>query len=175
MKKRNMGNILFIVPLPPPVHGSSLMCRQIQQSEMINSTFDCTYVNLSTSRSNAEVNKFTPCLLIKKSIRFFKIYLNVFWHLLTHHPDIAYLSITCHGIGFLKDASFVLLCKSFNCKIVLHQHNKGMKDYVHKPIYRWLLPFVYKNSTVILLSWLLYDDISLVVSRSQIRICPNGI
>ncbi|WP_295876845.1 hypothetical protein [uncultured Akkermansia sp.] len=101
--------------------------------------------------------------------------MNVLWKLITHRPDIAYLAITCHGIGFLKDAPFVLLCKLFGCKIVLHQHNKGMKAYVDKPVYRWLLPLVYKKSTVILLSWLLYDDISAVVQREQVKVCPNGI
>lgn len=175
MRKRNVKNILFIVPLPPPIHGSSLMCRQIQQSEMINSTFDCTYVNLSTSRSNAEVDQFSPWLLFKKGTRFIGAYVNVLWELITHRPDTAYLAITCHGIGFLKDAPFVLLCKLFGCSIVLHQHNKGMASYVNRPVYRWLLPLVYRRSMVILLSWLLYDDISDVVTPEQVKICPNGI
>lgn len=151
------------------------MCGQIRQSSLINSSFDCSYVNLSTSRNNAEIDHFSSWLVLKKGMRFIGAYMNVLWKLITHRPDIAYLAITCHGIGFLKDAPFVLLCKLFGCKIVLHQHNKGMKAYVDKPVYRWLLPLVYKKSTVILLSWLLYDDISAVVQREQVKVCPNGI
>ena len=46
---------------------------------------------------------------------------------------------------------------------------------VNKLPYKWMLPLVYKNTKVILLSWHLYEDISKVVKREQILICPNGI
>ena len=79
------------------------------------------------------------------------------------------------GIPFLKDAPFVLLCKLFGRKIVLHQHSKGMSTCSRKPLYRWLLPLVYRKTTVILLSWQLYDDVADVVTREQVKICPNGL
>lgn len=167
--------ILFIVPLPPPVHGSSMVCRQIQQSEKINLAFDCRFVNLSTSRGNDEVAGFAPLLLLKKGGRFIASFFLSLWQLMVFRPQKCYVAIACRGVGFLKDAPFVLLAKLFGCKIILHQHNKGMAKYVNKPIYRWLLPLVYRHATVILLSWLLYDDISSVVKREQVRICPNGI
>ena len=167
--------LLFIVPLPPPVHGSSMVCQQIRQSEKINTAFHCRYVNLSTSRGNDEVEGFSPLLLLKKGYRFIVSFIQTFRYLLFFRPQKCYVSITCHGVGFLKDAPFVLLAKLFGCKIILHQHNKGMAAYANKPIYRWLLHIVYRNSTVILLSWLLYDDVSGVVKREQVRICPNGI
>ena len=50
-----------------------------------------------------------------------------------------------------------------------------MAAYVDKPVYRWLLPLVYRKTNIILLSWLLYDDIAAVVKREQVKICPNGI
>ena len=46
---------------------------------------------------------------------------------------------------------------------------------VRRPLYRWLLPLVYKNAKVILLSWHLYPDIEKVVKREDVMICPNGI
>ena len=173
MQKKS--RILFIVPLPPPVHGSSMVCRQIQQSEKINAAFDCRFVNLSTSRGNDEVAGFSPLLLLKKGGRFICSFLQTFWLLLVFRPQKCYVAIACRGLGFLKDAPFVLLAKLFGCKIFLHQHNKGMAGCVNKFPYRWLLPMVYRHATVILLSWLLYDDVSSVVKRDQVRICPNGI
>ena len=175
MSKVSRERILFIVPLPPPVHGSSMVSMQIQQSEKINAAFDCRYVNLSTSRGNDEVAGFSPLLLLKKGVRFIASFLQTFWQLLIFRPQKCYVAIACRGVGFLKDAPFVLLAKMFGCKVILHQHNKGMAGYVDKPIYRWLLPLVYRDATVILLSWLLYDDVSAVVMREQVRICPNGI
>lgn len=167
MRKR----ILFIVPLPPPVHGSAMMCRYIMDSRLINDTFQCDYVNLSTSRRMDEIGKRS----INKIWRFVGSYFIVLGKLLIHRYDACYLAITCHGIGFLKDAPFVLLCKLFGCKVIIHQHNQGMANDVGRWPYRWLFPLVYKNTTVILLSWKLYPDVEKVVKREQVTVCPNGI
>lgn len=161
--------------LPPPVHGQSMVCQQIRQSEVINSLFDCRYVNLSASRTADEVSSYGLRQVIRKIGRLAEAFLQTLLHLIIFHPDTCYLTITCHGIPFLKDAPFVLLCKMFGCKIVLHQHNKGMAIYAHKPIYRQILRLVYRNATVILLSWRLYDDIADIVKQEQVNICPNGL
>lgn len=163
--------ILFIVPLPPPVHGSAMMCQYIHDSQLINEAFRCDYVNLSTSRRMEEIGKQS----LAKVFRFIGSYFIVLWHLLRHRYAACYLAITCHGIGFLKDAPFVVLCKLFGCKVIIHQHNKGMARDVDRWPYRWLLSLVYRNTTVILLSWKLYPDIERVVKREQVVICPNGI
>lgn len=168
MKK---SRILFITPLPPPVHGSAMVSQYIKDCRLIQDTFDADFVNLSTSRSMDEIGKRN----VKKIFRFVGAYLTVLLKLLFHRYDLCYLAITCHGNGFLKDAPFVLLCKLFRRKIVIHQHNKGMSECVDKQPYRWLLPLVYKNTKVILLSWYLYPDIEKVVQKEQVVMCPNGI
>ena len=102
-------------------------------------------------------------------------YLKTLWLLLTHRYDLCYLAITCHGIGFLKDAPFVWLCKMFGCRVLIHQHNKGMSNCIERWPYRWLIPYIYKRARVMLLSWHLYPDIAKVVKREQVVICANGI
>ena len=163
--------ILFIAPLPPPVHGSAMVSQYIKDSRVVNEAFDCDFVNLSTSRSMEEIGKGG----IKKLFRFLASYLIVLWKLITHRYSLCYLAITCHGMGFLKDAPFVLLCKLFCRKVVLHQHNKGLSRDVARWPYRWLMPLVYRNTTVMLLSWHLYEDISAVVKREQVVVCANGV
>lgn len=163
--------ILFITPLPPPVHGSAMVSKYIQECKELNEVAECDFVNLSTSRHIDEIGKNS----IKKYIRFIGAYLITLWKLITHRYSLCYLAITCHDAGFLKDAPFVLLCKLFRRKIVIHQHNKGMQGCVDRQPYKWLLPLVYKNTKVILLSWHLYPDIEKVVKREQVIICPNGI
>lgn len=171
MANHKKKRILFVVPLPPPIHGSAMMCKYIKDSKLINNTFECDYVNLSTSRRMDEIGKRS----IKKIFRFISSYFIVIVKLLVHHYDICYLAITCHGIGFLKDAPFVLLCKLFGRKVIIHQHNKGMANDVYRWPYRWLLPLTYRKTFVILLSWKLYPDVEKVVERKQVMICPNGI
>ena len=169
------SKILLICPLPPPVHGSSIVSQSIKDSAVLNEAFEMDFVNLSTSRKVEEIGKQSLLLYAKKALRFIGIYTSTFWKLTIHKYDLCYLAITCHGVGFLKDAPFVLLCKLFGRKVVIHQHNKGMAKDVDRPIYRWLLPLVYKNAKVILLSWHLYPDIEKVVKREDVMICPNGI
>ena len=163
--------ILFIAPFPPPVHGSAMVSQQIRDCRVINSVFRCDYVNLSTSRRMDEIGKHSAVKLWRMALAFIK----TFWLLLIKRYSLCYLAITCHGGGFLKDAPFVLICKLFGRKIIIHQHNKGMTADVDRWPYRWLLPLVYKNAKVILLSWLLYPDIERVVPKENVVVCPNGI
>lgn len=172
---KNKPRILFIATFPPPIHGSAMVSQQIKDSKLINDAFDGDYVNLGTSRKMGEIGKGGMWLNLKKLWRFAGSFLKTFGLLLTHRYDLCYCAITCHGSGFLKDAPFVLLCKMFGRKIVIHQHNKGMAKDVDRPVYRWLLPMVYRHAKVILLSWHLYPDIEKVVDRKDVLICPNGI
>ena len=170
MKVRNT-HILFITPLPPPVHGSAMVSQYIKDSELIRGEFDCDFVNLSTSRRMDEIGKGGA----KKLLRFAGSFFLLFYKLLVHRYDLCYLAITCHGVGVLKDAPFVLLCKLFGRRIVIHQHNKGMSGCIDRWPYRWLIPYIYKHARVILLSWHLYPDIAQAVKREQVMICANGI
>lgn len=167
--------ILYIATFPPPIHGSAMVSLQIKESKLINDAFDGDYVNLGTSRTMEEIGKGGIWLNFKKLGRFAGSFLKTFGLLLTRRYDLCYCAITCHGSGFLKDAPFVLLCKMFGRKIVIHQHNKGMAKDVDRPVFRWLLPMVYRHTKVILLSWHLYPDIEKVVDRKDVLICPNGI
>ena len=163
--------LLFVTPLPPPVHGSAMVSRYIKDSELVRSSFQADFVNLSTSRKMDEIGKNSPM----KIFRFVRSYWQVFFRLLVHRYDLCYLAITCHGVGFLKDAPFVLLCKWLGRKVVIHQHNKGMERFVDRKPYKWLLKRVYGGTHVILLSWKLFSDVERIVRKEQVCICPNGI
>lgn len=175
MSNASRPRILYLAPLPPPIHGSAMVSEQIRNSKVVNEAFDGDFVNISTSRKMCEIGKGGLWLTLQKTIRFLVSFLKTLGLLLTHRYDLCYCAITCHGSGFLKDAPFVLLCKLFRRKILIHQHNRGMANYVDRPIYHWLLPLVYKNTKVLLLSWYLYPDIERVVKRENIIVCPNGI
>lgn len=167
----NKPKILFIVPLPPPVHGSAMVSQQIKDSKLISDSFLCDWVNLSTSRSMDEIGQRNPV----KIWRFLFALFITFWKLLTHRYALCYIAIACRGSGFLKDAPFVLLCKLFRRKMVIHHHNKGMANDVDRMPFKWLMPMVYKKAKVILLSWRLYFDIEKIVPKENVMICPNGI
>lgn len=160
-----------MAPLPPPVHGSSVVSKQIKDSKLINDAFRCDFVNNSNSRKMNEIGKFP----IAKIGRYLGAYFCMLWKLLTHRYDLTYLAITVNGIGFLKDWPFAITARLLSRHHVIHQHNKGMDGYVEKWPYSWMLRSCYKNAKVILLSWKLYEDISKVVSEEQVMVCPNGL
>lgn len=163
--------ILFIIPLPPPVHGSSMMSMYIKGSKIINDNSKCDYINLSMSRRMDEIQKFS----VNKIFRFLLSYIKTLFFLITRKYDTCYLATSCFGIPFLKDAPFVLMCKLFCKNVIIHFHNKGMKNYSSKPFYKWVYKLVYKNTIVILLSELLFDDVKEIIRKEQVKICPNGI
>ena len=39
--------ILFIMHMPPPVHGAAMVGQWIHDSKLINKTFECHYINPS--------------------------------------------------------------------------------------------------------------------------------
>lgn len=163
--------VLFVATLPPPVHGAAMMGKCIHDSSVVNGTFDADWVNLSTSRSLSDVSRFG----LAKAFSVLAVYGRVLLRLLGHRYDCCYVTATCYGRGFLKDAPAVLFCKLFCRNVVLHHHNKGMSLYSGRPFYRWLMRLVYRGTRVMLLSEKLYDDVSAIVSREQVLTCPNGI
>lgn len=162
--------ILFIVPLPPPVHGSTVMAQSIKESKLINDTYACDYVNLTTSRSTAEIGRFN----VMKIVRITGAYIKTLVKLMTKHYDLCYAAISFHG-GLLKDAPFVLLSKLFGKKVIIHLHGKGASNDAENGFYRWLLRKTLNDTKVIMLSWHLYPDVSQFVKKEDVTIIPNGI
>ncbi len=168
--KKAKPKVLFIVPLPPPVHGSTVVAQSIKDSKLINDTYACDYINLTTSRSTAEIGRFN----LMKVVRITGAYIQILVKLMTKHYDLCYAAISFHG-GLLKDAPFVLLCKLFRKKVVIHLHGKGASKDAEKGFYRWLLQKTFKNTKVIMLSWHLYPDVAQFVKKEDVTIIPNGI
>ncbi len=166
-----MKKILFILHIPPPIHGSSIIGQQIKESKVINDKFECKYVNLGTSKSVDEIGK-------NHFSKIF-IYLNILFsttkNLIYFRPDLCYIAITAKGVAFYKDAIIAILVKLFGVKVIYHFHNKGVSNYQHKFWYNILYRLVFKNSSVILLSKYLYYDIKKYVAESDVYYCPNGI
>lgn len=49
--------ILFILHLPLPVHGAAMVGKYIHDSKLINSEFDCHYINLITAKSLQDIGR----------------------------------------------------------------------------------------------------------------------
>ena len=166
-----MKNILFLLHIPPPVHGSSVVGLMIKDSDLINKEFSCNYINLLASQNVAE----SGTINIKKLLGFAVTCYKVLVTISQKRPNLCYLALTTTGAAFFKDLLLVALLKLFRIKRIYHLHNRGISLHQNKAIYRICYKFVFKNAEVILLSKRLYSDIQSFVPETNIHICPNGI
>lgn len=166
-----MKKILFILHLPPPIHGASMVGRNIKDSLVINRTFECDFINLGISQSVDEIGK--------KPFKKIGRYLFTFWQVIkkitTGKPHLCYMTLTGKGFAFYKDALIVFILKLFGVNIIFHFHNKGVSIHQNRYIDDFLYRKVFKNSWAILLSKSLYFDIEKYIPISRVYFCPNGI
>lgn len=166
-----MKKVLFILHLPPPVHGASLVGAQIRDSRRISECFDTKFMNLSASQELEEIGHFS----FRKVSFVLRLLKEVRKTVRTWKPDLVYVTPTSRRPGFLKDYVLVRMLKREGCRIIAHMHNTG----VRKCQDRWLDHFLYSRFfpgiQVIQLSERLYPDIRKYVPPASVFVCPNGV
>jgi len=165
------NRILFILHLPPPIHGAAMVGQYIKESKLVQDTFTGKYINLSTSKQVDEIGKSS----LFKLFTFFRLYLKVISALIRNRFDLCYITINSKGTGFYKELIIVAIVKFFRVPIVYHYHNKGVTDCKESFINRMLHRFQLNKSRTILLSPLLYNDIEHFISKDRVYYCPNGV
>lgn len=167
MKKK----ILFVLHLPPPIHGAAMVGNFIKESKYLNDSFESDYINLTTSYHLHQIGKAG----IGKLTALLKIQVRLYQALLTKKYDLVYVSLNSHGPGFYKDFLIVLLLKSMRKRIVYHFHNKGVSTNQNKPLNHLLYRVTFRKTKSILLSRLLYTDVAKYVDKSHVFYCANGV
>ena len=163
--------ILYVMHLPPPVHGASMVGQYIHDSKLINKQFECRYINLMTASSLEDIGKIGYSKLksfgtLLKSIR---------KEIAEFRPNYVYVTPNAKGGAFYKDYIVVLLLKTLGCKIIVHYHNKGVSTRQDKWLDNILYQRFFKGIKVILLGKSLYKDVEKYVKWDDVYICPNGI
>ena len=169
MKKK----ILFLVQLPGPIHGVSLVNKSIIKSRAIKNNFNIRFINISTTKINREIDIF----------KFYKIFilisiiLKLLKNLILFKPDKIYISLSVLGWGFFKDSLLVIISKAFGFKLIFHIHRKGVNKLLNNNfLYKVYYKFIFKNSDLIHLSKNLLKDIQKIYDQNTSRyIINNGI
>ncbi len=162
--------ILFILHLPPPIHGAAVMGRYIKESTTVNESFDATYINLTASLEIQKIGRGS----IGKIWIVCKIVVQVLRKLLRKRYDLCYMTLSTSGIGFYKDVLIIAITKLFNVRMVYHFHNKGIGNNGKTILNQKLKKFVFTKAKSILLSERLYSDIQKYVPPKNVYYCPNG-
>lgn len=164
-------SILFILHMPPPVHGAAMMGKYIHDSKMINETFDCHYINLATAKDIMDIGK----VGLKKLISFLEMLKSIRKMVKQIKTQLVYVTPNSHGIALYKEFVIVQMLKGMGCKVVIHFHNQGVRTFQGHWPNKWIYPRLFKGVKVILLSEALYEDVRKYVDRQNVLICPNGI
>lgn len=163
--------ILFIMHMPPPVHGASMVGQFIHDSELVNSSFDCHYVNLAVATRLDEIGKggwHKAKWVLKKLMEVRKAVKSV-------KPDLVYITPNLAGIPFYKDFITIMMLKMMGQKVVMHFHNKGVETRQGKWLDNWLYKRYFKDVKFILLADALYEDVKKYVKREDVFVCSNAI
>lgn len=167
----NRKRILFILHLPPPVHGAAMIGKYIHDSELINTEFDCFYINLAMASELEDIGKFK----IKKVFLFCQLLRQICKSVKDIKPQLVYITPNARGGAFYKEFVVVMMLKRMRCKVVAHYHNKGVATRQDRWIDNLLYRRFFKDLKVMLLGEALYQDIKKYVRREDVCICPNGI
>ena len=163
--------VLYIMQLPPPVHGSNIMNKYVFDSPVLNQHFVTDLVNLGFSKSSKDIEKFT----VKKFIKVGYYAFLIIKRIIAFRPDLVYFTIAPRGFAFYRDAMYVMILKSLGQNIVLHLHGKGIKKTADKnSINKSICKFLFKKVSIICLSNQLIRDIS-DFSDHPPFVIPNGI
>lgn len=163
--------ILFIMHMPPPVHGASMVGQFIHDSKLINSSFDCHYVNLAVATRLDEIGKggwHKAKGVLKKLMEVGKAVKSV-------KPNLVYITPNSAGVPFYKDFITVMMLKMMGQKVVMHFHNKGVETRQDKWLDNWLYKRYFKDVKLILLADALYEDVKKYVKREDVFVCSNAI
>lgn len=157
--------------MPPPVHGAAMMGKYIHDSKLINESFECHYINLTTAKNLEDIGH----LRLGKVFDFLHLLQHIWKAVKAIRPDLVYITPNAKAPAFYKDYIVVQLIKQTGCKVILHYHNKGVATRQNLWGDNQLYKRFFKGVKVILLADALYPDMQKYVKREDVYICPNGI
>ena len=163
--------ILFIMHMPPPVHGAAMVGQYIHDSKLINEKFEGHYINLTTAKNLQDIGK----VGFRKFVDFVKLLRRIRKSLKTINPELVYVTPNACGGAFYKDYIVVQMIKRMGYQVVVHYHNKGVATHQDKLFDDALYKRFFKDIKVILLSECLYNDVKKYVKRDDVFVCGNGI
>ena len=163
--------ILFIMHMPPPVHGAAMVGQYIHDSKLINEKFEGHYINLTTAKNLQDIGK----VGFRKFVDFVMLLRRIRKSLKTINPELVYVTPNACGGAFYKDYIVVQMIKRMGYQVVVHYHNKGVATHQDKWFDDALYKRFFKDIKVILLSECLYNDVKKYVKRDDVFVCGNGI
>jgi len=164
-------DVLFFLKVPPPIHGSTVMNRQVMQSAIIHHNLSSVCFPVSISKDVSDVGKFS----VGKVRRILSDYAKLPGVLRRTRPKLIYFAVSPYGSALIKDFFFYRIMRLFGARVVFHHHGKGVKKQGDRSaLYRALYRSMFTNNFHICLAKELVPDIA-DYTKTTPFIVPNGI
>jgi glycosyltransferase involved in cell wall biosynthesis len=150
MQKSEKNRVLFLIQLPPPIHGASVMNQSVYNAIRSDTQFETCLIPLNFARDLNDLQK----VRIGKVLKAFAILFKLIWQLLWFRPHSVYFSIVPLNFVLIRDALYLFIVKilSPNGKYVLHLHRPGLIEYANKWRLKWFYRFLFRGCNIIHLS-----------------------
>jgi Glycosyltransferase len=163
--------ILFIVQLPPPVHGVTMMNKYTVEHNWFKRNYETKTLPLHFGQRLEDIGKITP----GKLFHMMAFICRLCYVMMSFRPSLVYFTIVPTGKIFFRDALFTWVIKLFRPRIVFHLHKKGVEEIVrHSRFKRWLYKKTFRGVQTICLSERLTHDIRSIY-KPKPYILHNGI
>ena len=163
--------ILFLVSLPPPVHGAALRNQSLVNSKLLKNDFEIKVLRMKFIDEMNQMGKFSFSKVLK-SIAF---ELRLVYSLMSFRPKLVYFNISTFGFALLRDFIFAQTVKVLAFNVALHIRTQKVKEQTQSSKFKkWLFRKYLDNAEVICLSKNLAKDIEDVTSETPI-IINNGV
>lgn len=144
-----MKKNLFIVQLPPPIHGASLINSYVVNNPLVRENFSCKVLPLQFADAVADIGKFS----VRKLLLIPVFGARLIWTIFTFRPALVYYNFAPSGPAFYRDALYAAIIKACGIKLALHIQGRGVaKNSSKRGWKRWLYKQVFKNTFPICLA-----------------------
>lgn len=115
MRMRNKIKVLFVGPLPPPIHGVSVLQKNLVESDLRN-RFDAHVLDIADRSADAEksMGRFTLGNVLNGISNCWRL----FWKMRASRPRVVFLFLSQNRWGFFRDAIFIRIARMFGAKVV---------------------------------------------------------
>jgi len=142
---RAVNGGLFLLQLPPPVHGVTAMNARVLEcaSRVLDGRVDV--LRIAFAEDLGSINRVSA----RKLWLWLRLLLGLATRLARRRPSFVYFTPVPTGPGFLRDLTFIGVVKAFRVPLILHLHGRGIAERTENPLWRGLYRLVLRQCAIV--------------------------
>lgn len=169
---KKYSRLLFVGPLPPPVHGVSIPNQRIIESHL-QQEFNIKTIETSHKKDISKLGTKSPKTLV------WNIYdaVRIFCSASTGIYSTCYIQISQATIPLIRDAIYIAIARLGGMRIIIHLHGAGFKSFRDnsKRTIKRLIDSVSSSASRFVLEEAIFEQVPEIVDTELIRVVENGV